>query len=106
MALIGFRLAWLALVLFCPGWTLTLPDPGSGWPSGVIACSGLDPSPGCCVMIRGGPGCVWMGADHVFFFLLAQRLGATFRHLSDNIFFYGVSFSRGLNLGLIFNDAA
>ena len=30
VALIDFRLAWLALVLLCAGWTLTLPGPGSG----------------------------------------------------------------------------
>ena len=30
VALIVFRLAWLSLVLSCPGWALTMPGPGSG----------------------------------------------------------------------------
>ena len=42
VTLISFRLAWLALVLSCPGWALTLPVPGSGGPGKFIACSGLD----------------------------------------------------------------
>ena len=33
VVLISFRLAWLALVLSCPGWALTLlgPDPAGSW---------------------------------------------------------------------------
>ena len=33
VALITFRLAWLALALSCPGWALTLPvpDPAGPW---------------------------------------------------------------------------